>query len=104
MPCLYRRAALHASQLDRGSDYGIDIFRTNEFKLDSSSLTTYDVKALCSFLQRLHSPEMIRREITRNSSLADVDDYISMVGRGLEELRVWFREKGTVKLRQLAGV
>jgi len=104
VPCLYRRAALHASQLDRGNDYGIDIFRANEFRLDSSSLTTYDVKALCSLLQRLRSPEVIRREITRNSSLADVNDYVAMVERGLEELRIWFREKGTVKLRQLAGV
>ena len=104
VPCLYRRASLHASQLDRGSDYGIDICRTNEFKLDSASLTTYDVKALCSFLQRMRSPEIIRREITRNSSLSDLDAYVAMVDRGLEELRVWFREKGTAKLRQLAGV
>lgn len=104
VPCLYRRAALNASGLDRGADYGIDVFRKAEFDVDGASSTTYDMQALLSFINRLRTPEKIALEITRNSSLREVPSYVDMVGRGLEELRSWLRAKGTRAINKRAGL
>ncbi len=104
VPCLYRRSALHLSGLDRGSEYGIDIFNPEELGFSADSSLSKDLQALLSFVKRTKTRNQIAREITRSSSLENLSDYTSMVDRGLGELRTWVRANAYPELLAMAGI
>lgn len=103
VPCLFRRASLHAAGLDSGKDYGIDVC-ADELKVNSERVSADDLRAVISGLQRYNDPQSIRKAITGVAVVQPIDDYVNLVRRGLDELRVWIADKGSLALRTDAGV
>ena len=103
IPCLFRRAALHAAKLDSGKDYGIDICK-NELTLESDRESADDMRALTSGLRYFENDSKIRRSITSVASVKPLDGYVALVQRGLAEVRGWIADKGSPKLRKAAGI
>jgi 7-cyano-7-deazaguanine synthase in queuosine biosynthesis len=103
VPCLFRRASLHASGLDSGKDYGIDVC-ADELTVDSDGSSADDLRAVISGLRRFNDPKTIRKAITSVAVVQPIDDYVNLVRRGLDELRVWIAGKGSKALRTAAGI
>lgn len=103
IPCLFRRAALYTAKLDSGKDYGIDVCK-NELTVESDHESANDLRALTSGLRQFENNSKIRRSITSVASVKPVDDYVSLVQRGLDEVRTWIAEKASPKLREAAGI
>lgn len=101
VPCLFRRAALHAAKLDSGKDYGIDVC-VNELTVDSDRASADDLRALTSGLRHFTSDVQIRKGITSVAHVQPIDDYVALVQRGLIEMRNWIGDKGSTKLRAAA--
>ena len=103
VPCLFRRASLHAAKLDSGKDYGFDVC-ADELTVDSDLTSADDLRALVSALHHLDSDVQIRRGITSVARVQPIDDYVSLVQRGLAEVRNWISSKGSSRLRKATGV
>jgi hypothetical protein len=103
IPCLFRRAALHAAKLDSGKDYGVDVCK-NELTVDSDRMSADDLRALTSGLRHFENDSEIRRAVTSVASVKPINDYVALVRRGLAEVRGWITEKGSAKLRKAAGI
>lgn len=103
IPCLFRRAALHAATLDSGKDYGIDVC-SDELTVDSDRTSADDLRALTSALRHFGNDVQIRKGITSVARVRPVEDYVDLVRRGFAEMRSWIRAKGSVKLRKAAAV
>ncbi len=105
MPCIYRRAALHAGGLDTET-YGADICR-GEVDLDDPGLEApNDLRALFSFLRADHSAHRIGSMLMANGSLdaSRVAGSADLVRRTMEEVRALLRDKATVEIRRRAGI
>ncbi|MGA3294680.1 MAG: Qat anti-phage system QueC-like protein QatC [Candidatus Acidiferrales bacterium] len=103
VPCLFRRASLHAAQLDFGSEYGIDVC-SDELTVASHLISADDIRALTSGLRQFTTDASIRRAITAVALVEPLDDYIALVKRGLSEIRTWIHDKGSASLREAAGI
>jgi 7-cyano-7-deazaguanine synthase in queuosine biosynthesis len=103
VPCLFRRASLHAANLDSGQHYGIDVC-SDELTVDSDRMSADDLRAITSGLRYFDSGVRVRRALTSVSLIQPIDDYVVLVRRGLEEMRAWIADKGSVKLRKAAGI
>lgn len=99
MPCVYRRAALHALNLDNQL-YGIDIFST-----EKNIFTIEGMPALFDFLNQKLSRDQIMRKLLVNGSLNldSIDAYAQVIERTRSELKQWIKDKGNKTLRRLAG-
>jgi hypothetical protein len=95
---------LHVSGLDKGLEYGLDIFKRTEVPIDSESSRSGDLRALLSFTRRVRSKADIRRELLRAASINNLSDHVDMVDRALAELRDWIKTKGYAEIRREAGV
>lgn len=105
MPCIYRRAALHAGGLDSES-YGADICR-GEVDLDDPKLEgPNDVRAFFSFLRADHSARRIGSMLVANGRLdpARVGEFSALVLRTMDEVRALLRAKATADVRRRAGI
>jgi 7-cyano-7-deazaguanine synthase in queuosine biosynthesis len=100
MPCLLRRTSLHAVGLDAGTDYGIDVC-ADELRSDYTSAD--DLRALVDALSVYKKDAAIRRAITNVACVEPLDTYIAMVARGLGQIRIWLKEKGSPSIRTQAG-
>jgi hypothetical protein len=101
VPCLFRRAALHAGGLDTET-YGTDVCsptRTPKGRDD-------DLIALLSFLRRNLSADGVARTLACNGPLpADrLRDYSDVVMRMRDELRTWLAAKAPRKVKTAAGI
>jgi 7-cyano-7-deazaguanine synthase in queuosine biosynthesis len=103
VPCLFRRASLHAAKLDSGKDYGIDVC-SDELTVESDGLSADDLRAVTTGLRRFDTDANIRKAITSVALIQPINDYVSLVRRGLAEMRTWMAEKGSVSLRTAAGI
>jgi 7-cyano-7-deazaguanine synthase in queuosine biosynthesis len=103
VPCLFRRASLHAANLDSGDDYGIDVC-ADELTVESEGISADDLRAVASGLNHFNTDSSIRRAITSVALVQPIGDYVSLVRRGLDELRRWIADKGSIKLRKAAGI
>jgi 7-cyano-7-deazaguanine synthase in queuosine biosynthesis len=103
VPCLLRRASLHAAQLDSGKDYGIDVC-VDELTVNSDGMSADDLRALTSGLRRFNSDANIRKAITSVALVQPITGYVDLVRRGLTEVRTWIADKGSVSLRTAAGI
>jgi len=103
VPCMFRRAALHAATIDAGKDYGIDVC-ANELTVDSDHESADDLRALISALRRFTNDGEIRKAITSVAVVQPINDYVGLVRRGLTEARNWITDKGSAKLRKAAGI
>ena len=103
VPCLFRRASLHVANLDSGKDYGFDVC-ADELTADSDRSSADDLRALASALRHFESDVQIRRGIASVACVQPIDDYVSLVQRGLAEVRSWIAETGSSRLRKTTGV
>ena len=103
VPCLIRRAALHATKLDSGKQYGIDVC-SDELTVSSERTSADDLRAVTNALRHFNSDASIRKAIMSVARVEPLEGYMNMVRRGLDELRTWITEKGSVSLRTAAGV
>lgn len=104
MPCIYRRAAMHAADWD-DEVYGDDIC-VGEVGLDAPGDKSNDLRACFSFLKRNPSEEEIGRMLMASGSLDTncLSAYAALVGRAMGEIRNLLRAKGTPDIKRLAGV
>jgi 7-cyano-7-deazaguanine synthase in queuosine biosynthesis len=103
VPCLFRRASLHATKLDSGKQYGIDVC-SDELTVNSDRASADDLRAVTNGLRHFNSDANIRKAIMSVARVEPLDGYVNLVRRGLDELRNWITEKGSVSLRRAAGV
>jgi hypothetical protein len=103
VPCLFRRAALHAAKLDSGNDYGVNVC-ADELTVDSAGASADDLRAVTSALRHFDTAASIRKAITGVALVQPINDYVDLVQRGLNELRSWIEDSGSTKLRTAAGV
>ena len=103
VPCLFRRASLHAVKLDSGKDYGFDVC-ADELTVESDGVSADDLRAMTTGLRRFQDKQSIRRALTSVASVQPIDDYVHLVVRGLGEVRNWIADKGSKTLKAAAGI
>ena len=81
VPCLFRRASLHAANLDSGKDYGIDVC-ADELTVDSEKMSADDVRAVTSGLRHFDTDASIRKAITSVALVQPINDYVHLVPEG----------------------
>lgn len=104
MPCIYRRAALHAMGLDHET-YGRDIC-AEEVPIDSDYAYADDFRACISFLRNGYSKDEIAALLLENGRLdtSRLYDYAGIVDRAMEEIRDLLRDKATDQVKRRAGL
>ena len=104
MPCIYRRAALHKVGWD-SEKYGTDICRS-EVDLDAPGQAANDLRACLSFLRSAPTNMQIQTLLLCNGSLliSSLPAYADTVQRAMNEIRTLLSDKGTAKIRALAGL
>ncbi len=104
MPCIYRRAALHAIGLD-DETYGRDVC-AGEVPLDSNYAYADDFRACISFLRNGYSKDEIAALLLENGRLdiSRLCDYAGTVGRAIEEIRDLLRDKAVDQVKHGAGL
>jgi hypothetical protein len=103
VPCLFRRASLHVKKLDSGKEYGIDVC-ADELKTNSDRISADDLRAVTIGLRHFSTEASIRKAIISVARVEPLGGYVDLVNRGLNELRRWIADKGSVSLRTAAGV
>lgn len=98
IPCLFRRASLHAIGCD-DETYGFDV-------LASSPDEHPDFHALIGLLHRKPTRKDIAKTLLANGRLplAKLDLYASVVERMLGEVERWFSAKASPSVCALAGI
>ena len=98
IPCLLRRASLHAKAWDN-EGFGYDVFKSapEEFP---------DFHALLGLIRKNPTIHDIARSLIANGRLPidRLNDYAGVVRRMLDEVTAWLAAKGSAKARHLAGV
>lgn len=105
MPCIYRRAALHANGMD-SEVYGNDICAGEVDVSDPNSDAADDLRACVSFLRRSYSVEAIAKLLMANGPLlpSEAMKHALTVTRAMDEIRQLLRDKGDATIQNLAGV
>ncbi len=103
VPCLFRRASLHASKLDSGKQYGIDVCK-DELTVNSDRDSADDLRAVTSGLRHFNTEASIRKAIMSVARVEPLGGYVDLVHRGLKELQTWIADTGSVSLRRAAGI
>ena len=104
MPCIFRRAALHAVGLDT-EDYGLDLCR-GEINPRSDGELPNDLRAVLAFLRRKPTRREIEGLLVVNGRL-DLErlvEYSNLVDRAMGEVRELIRAKAVDDIRQFAGI
>lgn len=104
MPCIYRRAALHKLELDN-EVYGRNI-SNGEVSLDNDKRLADDFRACISFLHRNYTTNQIATILLANGTIDvhDLEAYSQVVDRAMDEVRQLLRDKGSLQIRQRAGI
>jgi len=104
MPCIYRRAAMHAAGWD-DEVYGDDICE-GEVSFDDDGEKPNDLRACLSFLKRNLSVDEVAALLMASGSLDphDLAADAAMVLRTMDEIRSLLRAKGTRDMKRRAGV
>lgn len=104
MPCIYRRAAMHAAGWDN-EIYGDDVCK-GEVDIDAEGEKPNDLRACLAFLKRSLSADEVARLLMASGSLdaRGVTADAAMVLRTMEEIRSLLRAKGNRDMKRRAGV
>ena len=103
MPCIYRRAAFHKAGID-SETYGYDVCKGDIDPYDKKSDAANDLRACLFFLSKNHSIDSIARMLWSNGNIAasEILKHAETVHRAMEEIRQFFRDKGTKRIKHLA--
>ena len=104
MPCIYRRAAFHKAGID-SETYGYDICKGDVDPDDKKSDTANDLRACLFFLSNKYSVDAIARMLWSNGNIAadELQNHAETISRAMEEVRQFFRDKGTKRIKQIAN-
>lgn len=105
MPCLYRRAALHAAGLSQDR-YGLDLC-AGEIDLDDGrKVHANDARALFHFLRRNLGQEQIAAMLRTSSSFGDSDvaAHAAVVAKSMDEIRIWLGSAAPREVKRVAGL
>lgn len=105
MPCIYRRAALHAAGLD-DEVYGVDICKGEVDWNNPDSEAADDFRTCLSFLLRNPLQIDIAKMLMANGQLPPLDaiTHAETVQRAMDEIRALLADKGTLGVRNASGV
>ena len=105
MPCIYRRAALHAAGLSQDK-YGLDLCGGEIDLDDGRKAHGNDVRALFHFLQKEFDQDQIAALLRTSGSFgsSDVTAYAMVVARAMDEIRTWLRSAAPRKVKRMAGL
>ncbi|HEY3412776.1 MAG TPA: Qat anti-phage system QueC-like protein QatC [Armatimonadota bacterium] len=104
MPCIFRRAALHAAGMDNAL-YGTDIC-AGELDIVDAELSASDFMACLSFLRQDYSRDDLVAKIISNGPVPSdrAGAHAATVWRAMEELRHLLRDKAIAPIREAAGL
>jgi hypothetical protein len=109
IPCLYRRAALHAAGWD-SERYGVDVC-AGEIPLPdrvsgAAPKGAEDILAMLAFVREDPAPAEIARRLTSNGRIppAEAMEAAALVGRAMDEVRALIADKATSKIKRAAGL
>jgi hypothetical protein len=104
MPCIYRRAAMHAAGWDN-EIYGDDVCK-GEVDVDAEGERSNDLRACFAFLNQKLTADNVAMLLMASGSLDPhgVAADAAMVLRTMDEIRSLFRAKGTEEMKRRAGV
>jgi hypothetical protein len=105
MPCIYRRAAMHAAGID-DETYGVDVCQGEVDWTNPASDAADDLRACLSFLSRNPARIEIAKMLMASGRLAPLDaiEHAGTVQRAMDEIRNLLTAKGTSALKQAAGL
>lgn len=105
MPCIYRRAALHAIGLDT-EIYGNDICTGEVDVTNPASDSADDLRACLSFLRHNHSQASVAKQLSANGPLPPLEAlaHADTVIRAMNEIRDLLRDKGNTTITSIAGI
>lgn len=104
VPCLVRRASMHAAGIDDGSQYGIDVFAG---ELEIYAEVGADFRAILSLLHNSRSNSQYVRQLVNRMSLPDdrlYEQSTRVIGKQIEEFQELFDSKATREIRQWTGI
>jgi len=104
MPCIYRRASLHAIGADTET-YGRDIC-TGEVDPQATLVYTNDFRACLSLLRSNPSERQVARALLTSGhlDLSNLATYAAVFRRALGEVRSLLTAKGTPAIKSAAGI
>jgi len=104
MPCIYRRAAIHAAGLPP-ERYGLDICQ-GEIDLDGGARHGDDFRALFHFLRRRLTRDQITSLLSAGSAFgsSDVERHAAVVERAMDEIRAWLKAEAPRDIQRRALV
>lgn len=105
MPCIYRRAALHAAGFDT-EVYGVDVCAGDVDVDDAAHDNPNDFRACLSFLgQKIGREEMASLLLASGRlKLRDLPTYSELVVRAMDEVRQLLKDKATHAIKRRAGL
>lgn len=103
VPCIFRRAALHAARMDDGQAYGID-FCTEEVSVSDQFESADDLRAVVDFLRKGKDVAELTRDILRLAPVDRIAERAAMTLRGYDEIRSLIHDKGTPSLCEAARI
>ncbi|MBZ0285250.1 MAG: hypothetical protein K8L97_31240 [Anaerolineae bacterium] len=103
VPCLVRRASMHAAGIDDGLQYGIDVMAG---ELDIYEEVGADFRAILNLLSNWNSDSQYVRKLVNRMSIPDgqYEQATTVIGKQLEEFHELVNSKATREIRQWAGL
>lgn len=101
MPCIYRRAALHAFN-DKKSTYGSELNSLLPFQTKKGQ----DASACLDYLKKDISKREIRQELIINGlkDISKINSYVNLIQRTRNELKQWVTSVGNRQIKAKAGL
>ncbi|WP_230779220.1 Qat anti-phage system QueC-like protein QatC [Roseiconus lacunae] len=105
MPCIYRRASLHAAGIDN-EPYGNDICTGEVEVANPKSEAADDFRACLSFLRANHPKETIATMLLATGPLSPLEvlGHADTVVRAMNEIRQLLRDKANPQIKRMAGL
>jgi len=105
MPCIFRRAALHAAGWDT-EVYGNDICSGEVDVFNPKRKSADDLRAVLSFLKSKRSEQDIAKLLVSSCPLPPmtVMDHANTVYRAMDEVRALLQQKAIKKIQRAAGI
>ncbi|MCK4664808.1 MAG: hypothetical protein KAT68_18195 [Bacteroidales bacterium] len=102
MPCIYRKIALHFSEINNTDNYGNSIFNLAMDQLiESDSGKFNDLKALLNFLKGNPNTSLIKQELISNGLFVDenINDYADIIVRTMRQARYWINDEANESIK-----
>ena len=107
LPCIYRRVALDAINLDNPDYLGTNINNGNSYNIDDlMQKRARDYRSLLFFIRNRFNENYIRKELKANhiTSEMGLEDYVNLAMQSYRQVAAWVAKNGSPRIKQIAGV